>query len=60
VDTNLPDEDDDPEEPVRFGFGHKYEVTGRSLLLLLLRPARPPRHGRAAATNLQTRGGGGP
>jgi isoamylase len=40
IDTNLPDEDEDPEEPVRFAFWQRYEVTGRSLLLFLLRPAR--------------------
>jgi isoamylase len=40
VDTNLPDEDQDPEELVRFKFGHQYQVTGRSLLLFLLRPTR--------------------
>jgi len=41
IDTNLPEEDDDlEEEPVRFSFNHIYEVTGRSLLLFLLRPAR--------------------
>jgi isoamylase len=43
VDTNLPEEDEDPEEAVRFAFGHRYAVTGRSLLLFLLRPARAPR-----------------
>jgi glycogen operon protein len=43
VDTNLPDEDEDPEEPARFAFDHRYEVTGRSLLLFLLRPTRPAR-----------------
>jgi isoamylase len=40
LDTNLPEEDDDPDEPMRFSFRHKYDVTGRSLLLLLLRPER--------------------
>jgi glycogen operon protein len=34
VDTNLPSQDDQPVLP----FGHAYQVTGRSLLLLLLRP----------------------
>jgi len=43
VDTNLPDEDEDPEDAVKFDFGHQYEVTGRSLLLFLLRPTRTPR-----------------
>jgi len=40
LDTNLPQADDDPNEPVRLKFGHKYDVTGRSLLLFLLRPER--------------------
>ncbi|MGH7099290.1 MAG: glycogen debranching protein GlgX [Stellaceae bacterium] len=45
VDTNLPeeDQDQDPEDAVRLPFGHRYAVTGRSLLLLRLRPERPPR-----------------
>ena len=40
IDTNIPDDDEDPEEPVRFPPGHSYETTGRSLLLFLLRPER--------------------
>jgi isoamylase len=49
VDTNLPDEDEDPEERPRFAFGNQYQVTGRSLLLFELRPAKQakkpdPRH----------------
>jgi isoamylase len=40
LDTNLPEEEDDSDEPMRLGFAHKYEVTGRSLLLFLLRPER--------------------
>jgi isoamylase len=40
VDTNLPDEDDDPEERIHLAFGHQYAVTGRSLLLFRLRPER--------------------
>jgi isoamylase len=43
VDTNLPEEDDDPDEKALFKFGHAYEVTGRSLLLFVLRPARGAR-----------------
>jgi glycogen operon protein len=43
IDTNLPDEDVDTEEPLHLGFGHEYQVTGRSLLLLLLRPERQTR-----------------
>jgi glycogen operon protein len=45
IDTNLPQEDEDPEDPSRFAIGHEYEVTGRSLLLYLLRPARKGRAG---------------
>jgi isoamylase len=40
VDTNLPDEDEDPDEQPRFAFGHQYQVTGRSLLLFEFRPAK--------------------
>jgi isoamylase len=43
VDTNLPEEDERLDHPERLSFGHRYEVTGRSLLLLLLRPSRAPR-----------------
>jgi glycogen operon protein len=43
VDTNRPHEDDDPYEATPFKFGQQYEVTGRSLLLFLLRPARTQR-----------------
>jgi hypothetical protein len=43
VDTNLPEEDDDDDAAATFKFGHSYEVTGRSLLLFLLRPARARR-----------------
>jgi len=51
VDTNLPDEDDcDPDDDAaRLAFGHQYEVTGRSLLLFLLRPSRGERTGEIAA-----------
>ena len=40
VDTNLPDEDEDPEDRVHFDCGNQYAVTGRSLLLFRLRPER--------------------
>ena len=40
LDTNLPDEDEDPEDRVHLDFGHQYQVTGRSLLLFRLRPLR--------------------
>jgi len=43
IDTNLPEEDEDPEDAVRFTFGQDYQVTGRSLLLFLLRPERRAR-----------------
>ena len=45
VDTNLPEEDEDIEDAVKFEISHCYEVTGRSLLLFLLRPARGRRLG---------------
>jgi isoamylase len=41
IDTNIPDEDDDPEDRVHVGFNHNYQVTGRSLLLFRLRTGRP-------------------
>jgi isoamylase len=41
IDTNIPDEDEDPEERARLGFNHAYQVTGRSLLLFRLTSARP-------------------
>jgi isoamylase len=49
IDTNQPEEDDDPDRPVLFKFGHQYQVTGRSLLLFALRQTRsqrqrPPEH----------------
>lgn len=43
VDTNLPDEDDEYESSAIFKFADKYQVTGRSLLLFVL---RQPRRGR--------------
>jgi glycogen operon protein len=43
VDTNTPDEDEDYDTSATFRFGHRYQVTGRSLLLFLL---RRPRRGR--------------
>jgi glycogen operon protein len=43
IDTNLPDEDADPEDAVRFAFGQDYQVTARSMLLFLLRPERRAR-----------------
>ena len=57
IDTNLPEEDDDPEEPVRFAFGHRYEVTGRSLLLFLA--AAGPRRAIAAGEESGARDGAG-
>ena len=42
VDTNLPEEDEEFDSAAMFKFGHRYEVTGRSLLLFLLRAAKPP------------------
>jgi glycogen operon protein len=43
IDTNLPDEDQDPEDATRFAFGQDYQVTGRSMLLFLSRPERQAR-----------------
>lgn len=43
LDTNRPEEDEEIDTAATFKFGHRYEVTGRSLLLFLLRPARPQR-----------------
>jgi isoamylase len=43
VDTNRPDEDDDHGSSAIFRVGHRYEVTGRSLLLFLLRRSSPAR-----------------
>jgi isoamylase len=40
VDTSRPAEDDDPDRPTLFKLGHHYQVTGRSLLLFVLRQAR--------------------
>ena len=40
LDTNLPEEDDDPDDPVCLSFGHRYRVSGRSLLLFVVRPER--------------------
>jgi isoamylase len=39
LDTNLPQENED-EDPTILGFGHSYSVTGRSMVLLLLRMPR--------------------
>jgi isoamylase len=49
VDTNLPDEDDELEDAVRFAFGDDYDVTARSLLLFLLRPERRRRQSRSGS-----------
>jgi glycogen operon protein len=43
VDTNTPDEDEDYDTSATFRFGHRYQVTGRSLLLFLLRRPRRAR-----------------
>ena len=49
VDTNQPEEDEEFDSAAMFKFGHRYEVTGRSLLLFLLRPAKPPNRYRPRA-----------
>jgi isoamylase len=43
VDTNLPEQDEDYDTSAHFKFGHRYQVTGRSLLLFLLRRPRRAR-----------------
>ncbi len=43
VDTNRPEEDEEIESAATFKFGHRYEVTARSLVLFLLRPSKPQR-----------------
>jgi glycogen operon protein len=43
LDTNMPDEDFEPEDRPHIAFGQTYTVTGRSLLLFKLRPMRTPR-----------------
>jgi glycogen operon protein len=53
VDTNSP-EDEDIEDAEPFKFGDHYEVTGRSLLLFLLRPARTPRRPMRDVSRLAT------
>jgi glycogen operon protein len=42
IDTNLPEEDDE-RDGATFKFGHRYQVTGRSLLTYVLRSSRSPR-----------------
>ena len=49
VDTNRPDLD----ELSRFDFGHSYEVTGRSLLLFILEPARTRKRSTDAERSFQ-------
>jgi glycogen operon protein len=49
VDTNRPDLD----QLSRFDFGHSYEVTGRSLLLFILEPARTRRRSTDAERSFQ-------
>jgi isoamylase len=43
IDSNRPEEDDDPDRPATFKFGQQYQMSGRSLLLFLLRQARSQR-----------------
>jgi isoamylase len=55
VDTNRPEEDDDPDRSVLCRFGQQYQVTGRSLLLFALRQVRARRYpvsDHAAAKNV--------
>jgi isoamylase len=46
VDTNLSDENAKADKPVVLKVGHAYHVTGRSLLLFLLRPASSAKEGK--------------
>lgn len=46
LDTNLPEDDEDAEDPTLLSLGHNYQVTGRSLLLLLLRQKKAQESGR--------------
>jgi isoamylase len=41
VDTNLPEEDEEFDSAAMFKSGHRYEVTGHSMLLFLLRATKP-------------------
>ncbi len=43
IDTNRPEEDDERDAGATFKFGHRYEVTGRSSLMYVLRSAHPAR-----------------
>jgi isoamylase len=43
VDTNLLEEDEDPDERPRFPIGHQYQVTGRSLLRFEFWPTKQPK-----------------
>jgi glycogen operon protein len=57
VDTNLPGEDEEFDSAAMFKFAHRYEVTGRSMLLFLLRPAKPANRKSGGAAARQTVGG---
>jgi glycogen operon protein len=49
VDTNRPEEDEEFDSAAMFKLGHRYEVTGRSLLLFVLRPQKSHRRGKSSA-----------
>ena len=51
--TNQPEEDDDPDRPSLFKFGQRYQVTGRSLLLFVLRRRVRTAAGRAKGLGRQ-------
>ena len=51
--TNQPEEDDDPDRPSLFKFGQRYQVTGRSLLLFVLRRRVRTAAGRAKSMGQQ-------
>jgi hypothetical protein len=54
--TNQPEEDDDPDRPSLFKFGQRYQVTGRSLLLFVLRRRVRTAAGRAKGLGQQPSG----
>ncbi len=50
VDTNLPEEDEEFDSAAMFKSGHRYEVTGHSMLLFLSRAAKPQKRNSRART----------
>jgi isoamylase len=54
VDTNLPEEDEEFDSAAMFKSGHRYEVTGHSMLLFLLRAAKPQKRNLRARAKPKT------